>query len=88
MAAKINDLFRALSDRTRRQILEMLKGGDLTAGEIADHFQISKPSITHHLNILTQSNLVNKERNGQFIRYSLNTTVLQEALGWILNFMD
>ncbi|HHU50486.1 MAG TPA: winged helix-turn-helix transcriptional regulator [Firmicutes bacterium] len=84
----MNDLFFALSDKTRRQILEILKSGDLTAGEIANRFQITKPSITHHLNILNQANLVDKERDGQFIRYSLNTTVLQEAIGWILDFVD
>mgnify|MGYP001439338985 CR=1 FL=1 len=88
MAAKMNDLFFVLSDKTRRQILEMLKSGDLTAGEIANRFQITKPSITHHLNILNQANLVDKERDGQFIRYSLNTSVLQEAMGWILDFVD
>jgi len=66
----------------------MLKSGDLTAGEIANRFQITKPSITHHLNILNQANLVDKERDGQFIRYSLNTSVLQEAMGWILDFVD
>ena len=88
MVAKMNDLFFALSDKTRRQILEILKSGDLTAGEIANRFQITKPSITHHLNILNQANLVDKERDGQFIRYSLNTTVLQEAIGWILDFVD
>lgn len=84
----MNDLFFALSDKTRRQILEILKSGDLTAGEIANRFQITKPSITHHLNILNQANLVDKERDGQFIRYSLNTTVLQEVIGWILDFVD
>lgn len=88
MVVKMNDLFFALSDKTRRQILEILKSGDLTAGEIANRFQITKPSITHHLNILNQANLVDKERDGQFIRYSLNTTVLQEAIGWILDFVD
>lgn len=84
----MNDLFFALSDKTRRQILEILKSGDLTAGEIANRFQITKPSITHHLNILNQANLVDKERDGQFIRYSLNTTVLQEVIGWILDFVN
>jgi len=88
LVVKMNDLFFALSDKTRRQILEILKSGDLTAGEIANRFQITKPSITHHLNILNQANLVDKERDGQFIRYSLNTTVLQEAIGWILDFVD
>ena len=88
MATKMNDLFFALSDKTRREILEFLKNGDLTAGEIADHFKITKPSITHHLNILNQADLVDKERDGQFIHYSLNTTVLQTPLEWILDFVN
>lgn len=83
-----NNAFKALSDPTRRKILQMLKEKDLTAGEIADAFQISKPSISHHLNLLKQANLVMDERQGQNIIYSLNTTVFQELLGFFLNFID
>ena len=83
-----NKLFKALSDKTRRQILMMLKEEDLTAGKIAAEFDISKPSITHHLNILFEAELVSKERRGQYIYYSFNTTVMQEVLGWIMNFFD
>lgn len=54
----------------------------MTAGEIADHFSISKPSISHHLNLLKQANLVQDQKQGQFIYYSLNTTVFQEIIGW------
>ena len=79
-----NLMFKALADGPRRRILELLRAGDLTAGEIADHFSISKPSISHHLNVLKQANLVSDERQGQNILYSLNTTVFQEALGWLL----
>ena len=79
-------LFKALSDKTRRKILEMLREKDMTAGEIANEFNISKPSVTHHLNILYQSELVIKEREGQYIYYSLNVTVLQEVLSWLLEF--
>ncbi len=79
-----NLMFKALADGTRRRILELLRAGDLTAGEIADHFSISKPSISHHLNVLKQANLVSDERQGQNIIYSLNTTVFQEALAWLL----
>lgn len=85
---KMNTLFKALNDPTRRRILEMLKVADLTAGEIADAFNISKPSISHHLDLLKQANLISATREGQFIRYSLDTTVLDEALQWLLNLID
>jgi ArsR family transcriptional regulator len=68
----MNHLFQALSDPTRRKILDMLKKKDLTAGEIADAFNISKPSISHHLDILKRANLVVAEKQGQFITYSIN----------------
>ena len=64
----------------------MLKERELTAGEIAAGFDITKPSITHHLNTLYQSGLVEKERKGQYILYSLNTNVLQVFLDWIIDF--
>jgi len=83
----MNIQFKALSDKTRRKILEMLKNGDLTAGEIAERFEMTKPSITHHLNLLYQAELVDKERDGQFIYYTLNTTVMQEVLTWFLDFV-
>jgi Predicted transcriptional regulators len=78
--------FKALSDPTRRKILDLLKVRDMTAGEIADHFTMSKPSISNHLGILKQAGLVTDERNGQHITYSLNTTVFQEVMKWILQF--
>jgi len=83
-----NSAFKALSDPTRRKILQLLKERDLTAGEIADSFDISKPSISHHLNLLKQASLVIDERKGQNIYYSLNTTVFQELIGFFLNFID
>ncbi|MDP5168869.1 MAG: autorepressor SdpR family transcription factor, partial [Bacteroidia bacterium] len=63
----MNQVFKALNDPTRRQILEMLRNGDLTAGEIADAFEMSKPSISHHLDQLKQADLVVAVKNGQFI---------------------
>lgn len=83
----ISSTFKALADPTRRKILKLLRERDLTAGEIADHFSISKPSISHHLNILKQSGLVLDERKGQFIVYSLNMTVFQEVMGWLSEIM-
>ena len=79
----MNHLFHALSDPTRRKILDMLKKKDLTAGEIADAFYISKPSISHHLDILKRANLVASEKQGQFITYSINTTELDELIKWM-----
>ena len=84
----MNKLFKALNDPTRREILEMLKEKDLTAGEIADRFNISKPSISHHLDLLRQAGLVVSVKEGQFISYSLNTTVMDEMLQWILQFTN
>lgn len=79
----MNHLLQALSDPTRRKILDMLRKKDLTAGEIADAFDMTKPSISHHLDILRRANLVVSEKSGQFITYSLNTTELDELLKWI-----
>jgi DNA-binding transcriptional ArsR family regulator len=62
--------------------------GDLNAGEIADAFSISKPSISHHLDLLRQAGLVSSRREGQFIIYSLETTVLDESIGWILGLVQ
>jgi len=81
----LNQLFKALNDSTRREILQLLKGKDLTAGEIADQFNISKPSISHHLDLLRQAGLVVSVKEGQFIYYSLNTTVMDEMLKWIIS---
>jgi len=82
----VNKLFKALNDTTRREILDKLREGDMTAGEIADLFNISKPSISHHLDILKQAELVESHRNGQFIHYSLNTTVMDDIINWFLTF--
>lgn len=80
--------FKALADPTRRQILRLLRERDMTAGEIAEQFNISKPSISHHLNILKQARLVIDERQGQFISYSLNMTVFQEIMGWFSSILE
>jgi ArsR family transcriptional regulator len=84
----LNTLFKALNDPTRREILELLKVKDLTAGEIADQFNISKPSISHHLDLLRQAGLVVSVKEGQFIYYSLNTTVMDEMLKWIVSLQS
>ncbi len=84
----MNNLFKALNDSTRRQILDMLKEKDLSAGEIAEAFDISRPSISHHLELLKQAGLVDSERRGQFIYYSLNTTGLEDATQWLFKLMN
>ena len=82
------EAFKALADPTRRRILELLRGGDLTAGQIAEHFDMTKPSLSHHLNTLKAAELVDAERHGQSIAYSLNTSVLQDLMSWFYSFTD
>lgn len=82
----MNTIFKALNDETRRQILELLQKNDMSAGEIADQFKISKPSISHHLELLKNADLITQEKKGQFIIYSINTSVLDEILAWLIKF--
>jgi ArsR family transcriptional regulator len=82
----MNTVFKALNDPTRRQILELLQEKDLTAGEIVEQFNISFPSISHHLDLLKQAKLVSSKKDGQYVYYSLNTTVVDEILKWFLQF--
>lgn len=84
----MNETFKALADPTRRKIIRLLRERDMTAGEIADHFMMTKPSISHHLNSLKQAKLVLDVRRGQHIVYSLNTTVVQEIIGWFMEISD
>jgi DNA-binding transcriptional ArsR family regulator len=84
----MNLLFKALGDPTRRQIIELLRKRDMSAGEIADYFSISKPSISHHLDLLRQANVVISIKEGQFIIYSLNTTVFDEMVKWVMDVSD
>ena len=80
---------KALADPTRRRILELLRaGGYDRRGELAEHFDISKPSLSHHLATLRNAGLVTDERHGQNIVYSLNTTVMQDLVGWFMGFAD
>lgn len=81
----MNALFKALNDPTRREILQLLKNSDLTAGEIADHFSISRPSISHHLEILKQAGLVSSHKQGQYRNYSINTSLVEDLLQWVLD---
>lgn len=76
----MGDAWDALADPTRRQILKLLRAGDLNAGDIAAKFDMTKPSISHHLNILKNAELVRGERSGQNIVYSINTSVLEDLM--------
>ncbi len=80
----MSNVFKALSDPTRRRILQLLRDRDLTAGEIAGQFVISRPAITKHLELLRQAELVTSEKRGQFVVYSINLSALQAALGGFL----
>ena len=80
----MNNLFKALNDETRRRIIELLKEKDMDDGEIAEKFKISKPSISHHLDILKRADLITSEKRGQHIIYSLNTSILEDLINWIL----
>jgi ArsR family transcriptional regulator, arsenate/arsenite/antimonite-responsive transcriptional repressor len=82
----LNDVFRALADPTRREILQLLRAGEMSAGEIANRFDMTKPSMSHHFAILKQADLVTTRRDGQQIIYSLNTTVMEDlaAILWDL----
>jgi DNA-binding transcriptional ArsR family regulator len=77
------ETFKALSDPARRQILELLKKGPLSAGDIASHFDMTGATISYHLKILKQADLIFESREKNFIYYQLNTSVLEEIMLWI-----
>ena len=79
----MNEVFKALSDPTRREILRILARGERTAGELAEPFDMTKPSMSHHFSVLKEADLIRSRREGQQIIYSLNTTVVEDVLAWI-----
>lgn len=79
----LQQTLKALADPTRREILNLLKNGKLPAGEIAEHFDITPASISRHLSVLKDADLISDTREGKFIFYELNATVLEEILLWI-----
>lgn len=79
----LQNTLRALADPTRREILNLLKDGRLSAGEITDHFPVTAASISRHLSVLKDADLIRDERQGKFIYYELNASVLEEILLWI-----
>ena len=84
----MNAVFKALSDPTRREILRLLSQGEKTAGDLADRFDMSKHSMSHHFAVLKEADLISSRRNGQQIWYSLNTTVAQDAISWVMDLVE
>lgn len=82
---KQQGVFKALADPTRREILAMLRQGSRSAGDIADEFDMTRASLSHHFNVLKSADLVLTERRGQQIIYSLNTSVFEDIAGMMLN---
>lgn len=79
----LQQTLKALADPIRREILNMLKGGRLSAGEITEHFPVTAASISRHLSVLKEADLVRDTREGQFIFYELNASVLEEIMLWV-----
>ena len=83
MTVGLQNTIKALSDPIRREILEMLKAGRMAAGEIAEHFPVSGAAVSKHLSILKDADLIRDTREGKFIYYELNTSVLEEVMLWL-----
>ena len=81
----LQNTLRALADPTRREILDMLKKGGMSAGDISEHFPVSGAAISRHLSVLKEADLIRDERRGKFIYYELNASVLEEIMLWISN---
>ena len=79
----LQQTLKALADPTRREILNLLKAGRLSAGEITEHFDVTAASISRHLSVLKEADLIRDQRQGKFIYYEINTSVLEETLLWI-----
>jgi DNA-binding transcriptional ArsR family regulator len=83
-----NQAFRALSDPTRREILDLLRHGEMTAGALAEKFDMTKPSMSHHFAVLKEADLITSRRDGQQIWYALNTTVVQDVMAWAMRLVE
>lgn len=84
----VQKTLRALSDPTRRQIVQLLKGGRLSAGEIAQHFAISAAAISRHLSVLKEAGLIRDTREGKYIYYEITLSVLEELIAWLVGFKE
>lgn len=80
-------IFKALADPTRRAILDLVRDEEMNAGSIADHFDLSKPAISHHLKLLTQAGLLQANRQGKQIFYSIDTTAMQDLMRWTMRLV-
>jgi ArsR family transcriptional regulator len=83
-----NAAFKALADPTRRSILAMLRKGEKTAGELAEAFEMTKPSMSHHFAVLKEAGLITSRRESQTIWYALNTSVVEEVMGWAMHLLS
>jgi ArsR family transcriptional regulator, arsenate/arsenite/antimonite-responsive transcriptional repressor len=84
----MNKAFKALADPTRREILALLRDGEKTAGDLAESFDMTKPSMSHHFSVLKDADLITSRREGQQIWYSLNTTVVQDVMAWGMDLLN
>lgn len=80
--------FKALSDPVRREILQLLRNGAMTAGNIAEHFDMTKATISYHLRLLKEAGLIFEEKERNFIYYDLNTTLVEEMMGWLMSLKE
>jgi ArsR family transcriptional regulator len=85
MTGKLTAAFKAIADPTRREILHLLRKEEMTAGDVAARFDMTKPTMSHHFSVLKEAGLVSSRREGQTIWYALNTTVLEDVLAWTLD---
>lgn len=85
MSGKLNTVFKAIADPTRREILHLLRKEEMTAGDVAARFDMTRPTMSHHFAVLREAGLVATRREGQTIWYSLNTTVLEDLLAWSMD---
>ena len=83
----LQETIKALSDPTRRRILELLKKGPMSAGELGKEFDMTGATMSHHLSILKKAGLVQDQKKGTFIYYEINTSVMEDLLGWVVSFM-
>ncbi|MGE4282099.1 MAG: autorepressor SdpR family transcription factor [Clostridia bacterium] len=79
-----HESLKSMSDKTRREILNLLKNGDMTAGDIAGRFSMTQATVSHHLSVLKEAGLVSDRRDGKYIFYELNTSVIEEIMAWFI----
>jgi ArsR family transcriptional regulator len=87
MAPSSNQAFKAIADPTRREILRLLRRGEMTAGDLAERFDMTKPTMSHHFSVLKEADLLTSRRDGQQIWYGLNTTVVQDLMAWAMDLI-